>query len=373
MSRINSLYDAIIRYKVKEDQCTNYLLWLLKKLPSNVITEILTIADLSINNIPYHFDFIAQYPLSNSRADALIETLDDKYIVTEVKRYSNAFDTQQFANHFSSAKDEFGKDKVWGLFISGDDHIPNDLLKFKKKHNDRVGFLSWKDLLKYLSSYKNNVKDGYEILINEFLIFAKHYKLGSVISMNKDNILEFLKVYPIVRKFEEPLLEKFNQFIIDLKDKIIIQSEEMIEENEKDKLEKFPTIYRAINLKGWFIPSSSGFLFLDIVTAQVGVLLTGYQGIKEKKDFIIYWNDKIKNKFKEDEKLFAFTFDDDEVSFKIIGGTKGKIINPTKISAFEQYFYWGYVYELDLDNLNSYLEKIPKDYMKLVNDFLDSP
>lgn len=96
MTKIKSLYDALIKTQVKEDRCTNFLLWLLRKLPSRVLLEICKISDLSISHRGTDFDFHVQYTLDNSRADALITFSESNHILIETKRFPNSFDRDQF-------------------------------------------------------------------------------------------------------------------------------------------------------------------------------------------------------------------------------------------------------------------------------------
>jgi hypothetical protein len=58
---------------IEENQCTNFLVWLLEKLPSKVILEICKIADLSVNQVGTNINIEVQTLFKKSCPDALIE------------------------------------------------------------------------------------------------------------------------------------------------------------------------------------------------------------------------------------------------------------------------------------------------------------
>lgn len=196
MSKVRSLYDALIMYKKKEDQCTNFLLWLLQKLPSTVMLEICREASLSISRTDECPAVDAQFCLSDSIPDAKIEFLEGKHLLIETKREPGAFNEIQFMNHFLGGRKEFGRGNVWLLFLSGDSLIPEALDRLRKQFKGRIGFISWKSLLGLLKEYAGNNCEGYQILIKEFLVFAERYRLGRFEAMNTNELDEFLKVYP---------------------------------------------------------------------------------------------------------------------------------------------------------------------------------
>lgn len=381
MAKIRSLYDAIIKTKVKEDQCTNFLLWLLKKLPSNILLKIFKMSNLSITESEINFDFQVQYQMDDSRPDALIVFSESQYLIIETKRFPNKFDNDQFSKHLKNGQKEFGKENVWILFLSGDDQIPNELEILKNKYEGRIGFLSWKSLLKALKDNKDSIGEKYDIIIEEFLNFANWYKLGRLISMNKDELKVFFEAYPTVAKYEDAVNQTLLTVLDKIKDGIIVECEELVEGNDEEYLLTMPCLYKALNIKNWHIKKSSGYIFISALNKKIGVVLTGYQNDEmEKAKFIQLWDEKYKNKYREDLALNAFTyvFEDDETSdiygeyFELVDGMSGKLFNPTQISEFANCFYWGYVYELDLENFNSHYETIPKDFKKLLNTFVDS-
>lgn len=283
-----------------------------------------------------------------------------------------------FTNHLKSGQNEFGKESVWFLFLSGDEHIPSELEKLKNEYKGKIGFISWKSLLQLLKSHKDALGEKYEIIIEEFLTFANHYKLGRLVSMDNEELNKFMEAYPTVAKYESSVEEKFSTILDKLKNCIILECEELVEENKDEEIKQLPCPYKALNVKGWHIKESSSYIFIDLLTKNIGIVLNGYQDESEKAKFIQRWNEEYKNKYREDSSLKAFTFipEEDEDNdiygeyFKLVDGTSGKLFNPNHISELADYFYWGYVYELDLEKLNSYYEIIPRDFKKLLNTFL---
>ena len=97
MTKISSLYDAIIKYKKPEDQCTNFLMRLLNILPSEVLSKICEESKLScFNDIHDNLIIDVQYTLDKSVPDAIIEFSENKYIIIEVKLYPNSFELMAF-------------------------------------------------------------------------------------------------------------------------------------------------------------------------------------------------------------------------------------------------------------------------------------
>jgi len=45
-------------------------------------------------------------------------------------------------------------------------------------------------------------------------------------------------------------------------------------------------------------------------------------------------------------------------------------LSPNKLSTFDDSFYWGYAYNLDINKMDQYLHEIPKDFKKLLDDFI---
>ncbi len=82
------------------------------------------------------------------------------------------FRKTQFINHFNGGKEEFeGKENIWMLFLSGDDDIPIELNEFKKKHPERIGFLSWHSLLILLDEYKASLGEDTILKSSDFYFF----------------------------------------------------------------------------------------------------------------------------------------------------------------------------------------------------------
>ncbi|MGO9620944.1 MAG: hypothetical protein ACLPT6_06030 [Desulfobaccales bacterium] len=375
MTRIRSLYDAI-RTKIKEDQCTNLLFWLLKKTPSKVLLDILIESGLSIDTIDDNIDFLVQYPLKNSRADAKIDLSDNCWLIVEVKRLANFFYKEQFINHLKGARQEFGNDNTYFLFISGDNNIPNELETIITKNGDKgkIGFISWRKIFDLLNSYKYDFAEKYKIIIDEFLTFAKHYNLWRIMPMNKQDLQEFLSSYNVVYKYKDTVLEICEDFIMSLKNRIIIESNELIEENKGDTSEEFPCLIKSLFIDGWHLKKreSSAYIFIDVLNHRLGIVLNGYQDSKDKAEFLTLWNNKYKFIYEKDPRLNSFAWDDEYNVFRIIEGTTSKIFNPEKVSEFEDYFYWGYCYDLDFEKLKLYLDSISNDFKALLKDFRTS-
>lgn len=387
MTKIKSLYDAI-SYQKPENQCTNFLAFLLEKLPNKkIIDDICKNSGLTINEDMLSVN--VQYPLKDgiSIPDAIITFSNRKYLIIETKMSRDGFIKTQFINHFNGGKEEFGgKENIWMLFLSGDDDIPPELNEFKKKHRERIGFLSWHSLLTLLDEYKASLGERYEIIIEEFSKFLSHNGIRKVIPMDNEELKNFIENYPNEEKKKRASLEKFSKTLNKIQEKIITDFE-VVEQCPKDASSlDFPCLLKCLKITGWHFDYSS-YIFLDIISKKIGVVLTGYEGWdtksqdKEiKKEFLGNWDKKYKEKYKDDKELCALTWfdedeDDDEYQikaehFKIIEGTSGKPINPTNLPAFEDRFYFGYVHELEIEKLNSYAEIIAKDFSKLFNNYI---
>jgi hypothetical protein len=377
MAEVRSLYDAIVKAKVKEDQCTNFLLWLLKRLPSDILIRICDIAELSITHVDSPFSFRVQPILCDSRPDGLICLSDTQYLIIETKRFANCFNRDQFLNHLKGSCLEYGKENVWCLFLSGDEKIPSELKAIREKYIGQVGFISWKALLSLLRSTRDDANEKDQLIIGEFLEFTKHYQLGKVLSMNTDELKEFMRAYPIVAKYEDAFSEKLNSLLDTIQSRIIIVSNEIADVYKDETVKDFPCIYRGFTIDGWHIKPSA-YIYLDIMIQKIGVILIGYQDEKEKKKFIPLWNDTLKIKYRDNSSLSALRWadhNDDEFAvegdyFKVIEGTSGKSFSPDKISEFDEYFYWGYVYDFDADKLETHPESISKAFQMLTENFL---
>jgi hypothetical protein len=121
-------------------------------------------------------------------------------------------------------------------------------------------------------------------------------------------------------------------------------------------------------------------MFSRYFTKKVGIVLTGYENEEGKAKFQPLWSENYKYKYKDDADLCSFTWinkGEDEYAikggyFKVVEGTSGKIFNPTQIPEFKDYFYWGYVYDLEIEKIQTYYETIPKDFKKLLETFLEN-
>ncbi len=378
MAKIKSIYDAIVKTKVEEDQCTNFLVWLIGKLPAAIISQICILADIDIGeNFNNQREITVQYPLENSRPDAVIES-NNKYLIIETKRYPNTFNIIQFLNHHNGAIKEFGKDNFGLIFLSGDKDIPDELNKLIKQNIGSIGHISWLSLLELLSNNKKNLNSAWSIIIDEFLDFAKHKKLGRLIAMNNQEMQQFIDRYAELEKFRQPCAESLNKILDQYVERIIIDCEERMKlcDDDDDYQDELPCLYKSFNIKSWHTQYSS-YVYINIIQKKVGICLTGYQEKKDINPFLELWNKSMKIKYKEDGELISFTWiekDDDDMAinegyFKIIEGTKGKIINPTQIPDLSESFYFGYIYDLTIDFLEEYKNQIGMDFKKMLDNF----
>jgi len=371
MPNVNSLYDAIVKTKVLEDQCTNFLLWLLRQLPSgaDILGDICKKAGVSISRIDNDFSFDVQYLLDGSKPDGRIMISENQFLLIETKRFPNSFDTQQFNNHLTGGIKEFGKDNIRLLFISGDEKQPAELTELIKINKGIIGFVSWKDLLNLLREQSEKLDGGYKVLINEFLIFANHLKLGRLVAMTNEDITRFLEVYPLVAKYKEDVEQKYNEILEKISNAIIIECNEDVKINDDDFCNKLPCIYKSFNINKWPSKENSAYLFFDFLDMRAGILLTGYQdGNKEKRKFLPIWNDKLKNVYKKTNRYYAFNFIDN-VEFKAVENTKGKLFNPEESTDFSTYFYFGTYYDLKKD-ITILIKNMPSDFNEVLNTFL---
>jgi hypothetical protein len=378
MPKVKDLYNAIIKPQKDEDRCTNFLLLLLNKLPSDIILRICDMSDLNIlHKAGSAISIESQYMLKNSIPDGIIELSEQKYIIIETKIYPDYFNREQFMNHLEGSIEEFGKENIWLIFLSGDEHIPKELENIRKIHPGRVGFISWKSILYLFESNKSSLGEKYELIIEEFLSFANHYKLGRLISMNNEELNKFIESYSTLIKYQKYVKENFTDILNQINDRILMECEERVEVNRDVKQEELPCICKGLKIKGWHT-EYSGYLFINLLLKKIGIMLVGYQDKKERTKFLSLWNDKWKNIYKDTTDLCSFTWideDEDEYAinggyFKIIEGSSGKLFNPTIMSETDSLFYWGYAYELEIEKIKSYIEIIPKDFKKLLDTFI---
>jgi len=298
----------------------------------------------------------------------------DKFLIVETKRFSNALDRSQFENHITGSAKEFVAAKCWFLFISGDSEEPPDFAQLRSEYGNCIGFVSWMRLLAILRGLKERLEKPYSILIDEFLIFARYYGLGKLTDMNADETKAFLAAYPTVVRYQEAATEKFSKAVLRISERVILDCEGRA--TAREPVKTLPCPYRELNVEGWHVPTVSIFIFLNILTRQIGLIGNGYQNQKEKEDFLPLWNEQFKQTFRGNPELHAFTWieEGDEESgaqgFKLVTGTSGKLFDPAALDVFRDYFYWGYCYPLEIDVLDEpLLVKIASDAKKLLASF----
>jgi len=378
MTKISSLYDAIIKYKKPEDQCTNFLMRLLDILPSEVLSKICEESKLScFNDVHDNLIIDVQYTLDKSVPDAIIEFSKNKYIIIEVKLYPNSFNEKQFIYHFNGGREEFGKENTWFLFLSGDKNIPPKLNELIMEHQGRIGQISWNSIIILIKEIRESLDRKYEIILNEFLIFAQHYKLGRLISMNNEEMEQFIEKFSQLEKFRKPCTDKLLKTINIYGDNIIINSNARAEATNDEQV-NLPSLYKCFKIKGWHTKYSA-YLFINISKKLTGICFTGYQDDEnEMKNFLKLWGEKFNDIYKEDARLKSFTWiDKDEDDLAINGGyfkefeeTRGKSFNPAEIVKFSNYFYFGYTYELDISKLEDLTETITNDFNILLDKLI---
>jgi hypothetical protein len=321
MARIKSLYDALVGTQIEENQCTNFLVWLLQKLPRGVLEQICEASNLSLyketrNRLDDQLEFRVQYPLPFSIPDAVIESRG-KALIIETKMYPNSLDKVQFMNHFIGACKEFGDNNVWLLFLSGDKKTPPEIDKLNQKHTGRGGYLSWETLLGILRDSEKQLDEKYKIAIEEFLLFAARCKLGRLIAMNNEEMAKFIEGYSELEKFREPCTSRLLQVLDKCRDSIILECEERVEKS-KDMQKKLPCLYRELSIKVWHTDPSA-YIYINILQKMVGICFVGYQSKNEKEKFRTLWEIKLKAKYRNDLSLTSFTWvekGDDELAFK---------------------------------------------------------
>ncbi len=387
MQRIKSLYDALIKYHNKENQCTNFLVWILEKLPPTTMLDICKKSDLSIDNVEFVANNV-QPTFEKSTPDAIIEFSNGKYLIIETKRFDKSFVKEQIINHFEGGHKKFGKENTWILFLSGDESPPNELNELKEEHFGKIGFLSWKSMLQLLEENKKSLEDKYEIILEEFITFAKHYGLGRLKYMDNKEIKKFIDDYPFIAINQENAQERFSKLLNEMLKYIIAGSEEAVEEDKNDDdykkgfNEKLPCPYRCLKVEGWHTERSA-YVFINILSNKIGIVLTGYQNehSKEKKIFRERWNEYMKKDYKDNPDLESFRFidtdSDDDIAiainshyFEHIPGFNGKQFSPDMFPEFKENFFWGRYYTLDIENIEkSFYEKLAKDFKKLIDTF----
>lgn len=379
MREIRNICDALLRTQIQEDQCTNFLMWLLKKLPNSFLELFCKSAELDVSDISNQFSFNSQWVLSQSRPDGVIKLGEGKYLVIETKRFPNSFDLVQFQNHMSGSQMAFGTHNCWFLFISGDDKQPVELSSLQMNNKGRIGFLSWKQIIALCHESKNLLVGTPSILLDEFLSFAKYQQLGQLINMNITEANEFLEVYPMVNRRLEAAKEMFQKALDSVVRHVICNSKERVSSNDGKRFD-LPCLYRALNVKGMHISVLSSFVFIDIQTRLLGVLINCYQNQKEKERFLSLWHTQFKKLFVSDPNLQTFTWmdrgDDDNNAdyFKHIVGTSGKLFNPDALDDFCTYLYCGYSYKWTAETLKEeFFAKVDAESAVLIEKFTATP
>jgi hypothetical protein len=376
MARSITLGD-VIKTHVSEDQCTNFLVWLLEKLPNEIMFEICKISRLSVyKTTKDEFTTDRQYILDNSRPDALIH-FNNRYLLIETKIVPDAFDKKQFINHFNGGCEKFGQENLWLLFLSADKEAPDELQEILNRYPGKIGFISWYSIIQLLKDNKDSLGEKYVIIIVEFLNFTKRYKFGRLKSMNDQELIKFIEDYPAIAQKQEAALQRFLLMLSKIKEKIIKKHGELVQTSSEDNRNIFPCLYNSFTIQGWHTKLSA-YVFIDIQFKQMGILLTGYQDKKNEKQLLLKkWTD-YEHKFQKDPKLCAFTYvgkEEDEYSssggyFKNVEISKLKSFNPDKNPEFNGNFYWGYIYPLTIKNNAYYFETIVKDFSRLFNTFI---
>jgi len=273
---------------------------------------------------------------------------------------------------------EFGSDTLY-LFLSGDLCPPEELIKIKACCPNRIGFISWKEIISILKRYRDALGSQFNLLIDEFLTFATNYRLGRIKEMTPDDLQKFVEQYRFYEETRQYASDYFNEILKNLLQRIILDSEERIRETADDCVSELPSLYTSFGIVGWPIKNGYGYVFLNLITQKAGFLFNGYQksSPKEIKAFQTVWDTSLKIKYAEMSQLCAFTWmaeGDDELAikggyFKLIDGTSGKIFNPLMIPDLSSYFYWGAEYHLNLDSLDSLYVRVASDFRKALDHF----
>jgi hypothetical protein len=197
--------------------------------------------------------------------------------------------------------------------------------------------------------------------------------------MNITEAEEFLKVYPIVNRKQDAAKEMIQKALDSVVRHVICNSKERVSSHDEKRFE-LPCLYRALSIKGMHIPDLSGFVFIDIQTQLIGVIINCYQDQKERERFLPLWHTQWKRLFVSDSNLQTFTWmerGDDEYKaayFKHIVGTSGNLFNPDELDEFCAHLYCGYSYKWSPATLNENLfEKIGIESAVLIDKFTPRP
>jgi len=375
MREIKSLCDALLKTHVQEDQCTNFLLWTLRSIPIGCLHEVCRASGLALEENPDPYGFYAQLSLESSRPDGYIHLSRDEHLIIETKRFPDALDEAQFENHITGAGKEYKLRNCFFLFISGDRKEPLAISKWHALYPGRIGFISWLGLLALFSDLKPQLDAPYAALLREFEIFARYNQLGQLMKISTEETNAFLAAYPTVALYQRAAVERFSKAIRRITERVICNCEELVT-LAGELITELPCPYQPLHVKGWHLPGDSAFIFLDIRARQIGLIANGYQNEKEKRDFLPLWEKRLKQLFREDTRLQAFTWiDKDEEDtladyFKLVPGTSGKSFNPDVLDVFDNYFYWGYLYPLEVEKLDEpFFHTIAADAKELFRKF----
>ncbi len=195
--------------------------------------------------------------------------------------------------------------------------------------------------------------------------------------MANEKINKFIENYPLISKYEKyerPITKKFSEQLEKIKNKIINEYPKLVKENEGNSKNKAPCLFKTLSINGWHSENDSCYIFINILTKKIGIVMNGYEDESQKKIFKQFWNEKYTKKIENDKNVYSLTYIDEdndgiEAYFKV-EGSKGKPLDPFDIRVFRKYFYWGYVHELETEKLNSYPETIEKDFNKLFNNYI---
>jgi len=361
--KIKNLYEAVIKTKVGEDQFTNYLIYLFQLFPQLILDKILQKVGLPILKSPNQPNCYIQYILEKSRPDAVISITNNYNIVIETKIPPSKIWQNQIENHILGSLEEFGRNKFSILIISTELKLPAEIIQIGLNHKVKLNYISWSSILKILSNaYHQSQDEPNNILIYEFLEFAKSFKLKNYSVMKIVDLPNFNAHYAFIKSREEDANNFYNNEIDELFNYIKQNSNKRIKNENDDILNSLPLFYRAFKISNWFQKYGAGYLVFDIPMNSIYILLSGYQSKKEKNRFI----KKIQNKFKiiTTKRLDLVTFSwEDEPENAIY--SEGRFIECFEeykksdefynLSAFKEFFYFGYKLELASSVLNNEL------------------
>jgi hypothetical protein len=234
-------------------------------------------------------------------------------------------------------------------------------------------------LFQLLEKCKKTHGERYQIIIDEFITLARNRIKEGVIDMNNDEFKKFIETYPFVAKYENAVVDKFRRILRSIKDRIVVESEELVQVNkEYIDIKYLPCLHISLKIVGWHVDDSA-YIFGDFLHQNIGAVLTGYEDRDRgaRAEFLERWEDSWKPIYKDNPRLSSFTWLDEVDNgykvksgyFKLVEGTSGELFNPQHMSECDEDFYWGYVYKFDLDSLKVLEETIAKDFRNLLDTF----